>query len=239
MKRWTTLVLSFALSIAIWGQNCTPDQSITKPGIYPRSLDTAWVDDAYSFTIHVLAPEDTSIIFNGQPQVANIDSVVLNGVGGLPGDFTYACEPSNCVFIYTAVGCVALTGNPTTSDIGVHPLEIYTTGYARLNTFKVPVKDTIRDYTLVIRDSGSASVYELRFDAVNIYPNPAIDGVFYVETQSDVESIEVFDIQGRAQGVSSVREHRGHRIEMTGQARGVYFVHIRMNDRLIKRRIMF
>ena len=238
MKRLYILALTALLIGSASAQNCNPDQSITDPGIYPEALDTSWVGQAYTFTMNVLAIKDTQVVFAGTPQTANIDSIVLQSVEGLPGNFGYSCEPVRCVYDYTAVGCVLLSGTPAKADIGVHNLNIYTKIFAKVQGFSVQVNDTIRDYRLVVRDSGAASIHQLTSNEVSLYPNPVQDGEFSLSTQGDIQFIEVFDARGRAVEYTANRQGRLHRVQLEGPKPGVYFVHVKMGNTVVKKRIM-
>jgi len=107
-KIYLTLILLGVIMSPIFGQVCTPDNSITKSGVYPDQPDTAYADQAYDFSFQILSIKDTAVIFSGQNVTADIDSVKVDAVIGLPNNFEYACNPSRCAFTYKAVGCINL-----------------------------------------------------------------------------------------------------------------------------------
>lgn len=238
MKRILLFSLVLAFGFNMYAQNCVVDNNITQPGIYPEYLDTAKIDEAYEFTIQVLAIADTMVDFMGSPITATIDSVKLWGVGGLPGDFDFACEPTSCVYTNAAVGCVKLFGNPTKQDVGVHPLEIYTTAYARFSSFKIPQNDTIRDYQLVVRDTGSASIHRVTKANVDIFPNPTVNGQFTILTKMDISDFNIYDLQGRSVEYEMTESINSIEVRMLTSTPGVYFIQLRSGDRIIEKRIM-
>lgn len=219
-------------------QNCNPDNSITEPGIYPSSIDTAMVDVPYNFTIQVLAIGDTVVNYLGQQITATIDSVVLTGIAGLPNSFDYGCEPARCVFTSQNVGCVKLSGTPTIQEVGIHPLTIYTTAYARWNTVKLPVQDSISDYSLVVSDSGSASIFKYTKDNINIYPNPIIDGQFTIKTRVEVTNVSIVDLQGRSIDFDYSKTASEIAIKLNETSNGIYFIRFTAGDKTIEKRII-
>ena len=72
---------------------CTPDPQYTTSGIYPDSatgLPPAYIGHSYDVVITAVVPTDTMGF--------TIEYIELTGVGGLPPNFTYQCNPSNCQF---------------------------------------------------------------------------------------------------------------------------------------------
>ncbi|MBT8326737.1 MAG: T9SS type A sorting domain-containing protein [Bacteroidia bacterium] len=238
MKRFlssTAIVFAGLIGLA---QNCNPNNSITVPGIYPGSIDTAMVNVPYNFTMQVLAVGDTMVNYLGQQITATIDSVVLTGISGLPSSFSYGCEPVGCVFTSQNVGCVKLSGTPTAQEIGVHPLTIYTTAYAKWNTLKLPVLDSISDYNLVVSDSGSASIFKYTKDEISVYPNPSLNGKFTIQTRVDVSNIAITDIQGKEVNFEYSKISTGIEIEMKDVSNGIYFIRFNAGGKTIEKRII-
>ena len=134
-----------------FAQLCSPDLAFTLPGIYPDSatgLADAYTGSPYYETITVIVPIDTLVTDPTFGTVTvDISEIILDSVNGLPNNFVYNCNPSNCEFPGGSTGCVGLysTSDPTTSDIGVYPLKIYTTTNVTVPPFGIPVSqvDTI------------------------------------------------------------------------------------------------
>ena len=126
----TLTLLGIAIS-PIFGQVCSPDNSITKSGVYPDQPDTAFANQSYDFSFQILSIKDTAVVYLGQSITADIDSVTVDAVIGLPENFEYACNPSRCAFTYKAVGCINLKGNPSADQVGVYDIKIATTAYAK------------------------------------------------------------------------------------------------------------
>lgn len=230
------LVLITAVAPAI-AQNCIADTTITENGIYPEYLDTAELNQPYEHVFQVLAIKDTVVNFQGNIILAEIDSIKVVEIKGLPSSFNYFCEPADCVFTWEKVGCVKLTGNPTSSESGVHPLEIITTSFARWGLLRLPVNDTITDYTLVVGD-GSASIYTPSKEKVSVYPNPSDNGVFYITSNSSIYQLHVVDLQGKSVNFMATENNNTWSIDISNTPKGVYFVHFKAGNRVVNKRII-
>jgi hypothetical protein len=65
---------------------------------------------------------------------------------------------------------------------------------------------------------------------ISLYPNPSINGIFYVELNEENLQMDVFDIYGRRiwswQATSSIEK-----IDLSRQRSGVYFLRMTKNGR--------
>lgn len=243
-KIYLTLILLGLIISPIFGQVCTPDNSITKSGVYPDQPDTAYADQAYDFSFQILSIKDTAVIFSGQNVTADIDSVKVDAVIGLPNNFEYACYPSQCTFTHKAVGCINLKGNPTPDQVGVYDIKIATTAYASASLLpigpplKLPVADTTEGYKLVIKGDGSASIFENHLSTVNIYPNPSSNGVFTLYANAPITSIEVFNT--KAQKVNFTRHHANNTLvlDLSDTPRGIYVLKMDVDNKQVVKKIV-
>ena len=239
MKR-LLLLLPLFLSMAILtvAQNCIPDGTITEPGVYPEQPDTAYVDVAYDFSFQILAIKDTIVIFAGQTLTANIDSVRVDDVIGLPSNFNYTCEPNSCTFNWKAVGCINVKGNPTNNQAGVYDLKIATTAFASLGITKIPTLDTAKGYQLVIKGDGSASIFEPKKDIVAIYPNPSGDGIFQLTAKEEPRSIRITDLQGKKIVFEGFSSNGITTIDISNTAKGVYLLNLKVGENFYTKKIV-
>ena len=243
-KIYLTLILLGVIMSPIFGQVCTPDNSITKSGVYPDQPDTAYADQAYDFSFQILSIKDTAVVYLGQNVTADIDSVKVDAVIGLPNNFEYACNPSRCAFTYKAVGCINLKGNPTPDQVGVYEIKIATTAYASASLgigppLKLPVADTTEGYKLVIKGDGSASIYENAIEnSVNVYPNPSSNGVFMLKAKTPLTSIEVIDIRGKKVNFSRHDTNNTLVLDICDTPRGIYVLKINVNNKQVVKRIV-
>lgn len=168
-------------------QACTPDPlyADSAGGIYPDSAtfrSWSWAGhagEAYSRQITVNAPADTTVDF---PGVGVIDLTIeyfrVDSVVGQPSGFNYVCSGSqdSCVFMGNTSGCIQISGNPTTSDIGSYPLSVYVTArvtHILLGTFFAP-QSVITSYIIDIDNSASVETLNAnKFEVGQNIPNPA------------------------------------------------------------------
>ena len=238
MKHLIT-ILGFLLFITnLNAQNCTPDTAITIPGIYADDLDTAIVDQSYEATIHVLALSDTNVVFSGSEITAIIDSVRLDTVLGLPSGFTYACEPPSCTFTSDAVGCLKLSGNPSLEDRGAYPLNIQTTAFARWGALRLPVRDSIQDYSLVVADAnGSVSVERVNTASYQLYPNPNSTGVFMLNTPKNIKRYSVYASNGQLIIADDQANSQQIKIDLSSCLSGVYTAVFEVENQVVTARL--
>ena len=90
-------LLALFSSLSLSAQTCEPDMIYADSsfGVYPKSIEeSACINQPYSYSLTFVIPEQ--IMANGI--TANVDSIVLSGVTGLPTGLAYACNPPICVF---------------------------------------------------------------------------------------------------------------------------------------------
>lgn len=239
MKR-VLLCSSLFISIVMLSvaQNCTPNSTITEPGVYPEQPDTAFVDVAYDFSFQILAIKDTTVLFAGQTITANIDSVRVDNVIGLPSNFNYTCNPTSCTFNWRAVGCVNVKGNPTKNQAGVYDLKIATTAFASSGILKIPTPDTTEGYQLVIQGDGSASIFEPKKDIVAIYPNPSSDGIFQLTAKEEPSSIRITDLQGKNIVFEGYSTNGTTTIDISNTTRGIYLLTLKVGEHYYTKKII-
>lgn len=116
--------LVFAVSLNVQAQNCMPDPIFadSTAGVFPlpdpigsptSSLDPGCVDAPYNQLFTAVVPDSISAVFNGVPINAELISVAVDGIDGLPAGVDFACEPPDCIFLQNTSGCVLFSGTPT------------------------------------------------------------------------------------------------------------------------------
>ncbi|MBO5956224.1 MAG: agmatine deiminase family protein [Bacteroidales bacterium] len=76
---------------------------------------------------------------------------------------------------------------------------------------------------------------ENNISEVNVYPNPASDKL-YVETESEVDEVEIYDVYGRQQPIANSQQPTA--IDVSGLNSGVYFVRIKTDSGDVVRRFI-
>ena len=88
-------------------------------------------------------------------------------------------------------------------------------------------------YTIVIKDDA---VEELNA-SFNIYPNPVEDRL-YIETETEIEEVVVYDIFGRHQVAETPSLQGNLTIDVSDFASGVYFIQIKTEEGNITKRFV-
>ncbi len=119
------LLLMNSLSLSLLAQNCTPDTSFADAplGLYPTPFDeTVFPDGGLAdFPATIGMPYDLTFTVkltdrvNISPFDFDLDSFALDNMDailGLPIGLDYACNPPNCVFPDSVLGCIIISGTP-------------------------------------------------------------------------------------------------------------------------------
>lgn len=137
-------------------QSCTPDLSITQPGIYPdaaTNFPQAYAGVAYSTVIQFKVITDT--VSNGTH--VNVTDITMDSVTGLPPGFTYVSNPANHIFPGGSNACFTLNGNPAMSDTGIYHIAVHVTLHGVVFGFiHVSQSSAITDYKIVINGPPEA-----------------------------------------------------------------------------------
>lgn len=220
-KLFSAGFLILLLLPALHAQVCRPDKTITQVGFNPDTIPYGEVGVAYSATIHAKTPKDTMVRFGGFPVKADIDSIKVIGVIGMPAGFTFRCDHPRCVFVYDSIGCGTFSGTPTQG--GIYPLGVIVTTFARVG-FPVTQRDTITRFVLRIEPVPATIQQKLYTESLRIYPNPAREEamVFIPQTFSG-ERIRVYNAEGR-EVMHQDAVAGNNRLELQNLEAGVYVV---------------
>ncbi len=218
MKKILLVLIIAGSTIANGFAQCTPDPSFTLPGIYPDTatgLADAYTGSSYSEVITVIVPSDTLVtnpITGTGTITVDISEIIMDSVNGMPNNFVYDCNPSNCEFPGGSTGCIAMysTSDPTASDIGVYPLKIYTTTNVTVPPFGLPASqvDTITSYFIEILDGSSVGIKEFDNSSLmvsEVAPNP-VTGLSKIEAISGVAGTGKLIISNLLGGIVSSQQ---------------------------------
>lgn len=132
------LLFMNSLSLSLLAQNCTPDSSFADAplGLYPTPFDETVFPDGgltdfpatigapYELTFTVKLTDRVDIL----PFNFDLDSFALNNMDailGLPIGLDYACNPPNCVFTDSILGCIIISGTPIEANrVGDYNLQV-------------------------------------------------------------------------------------------------------------------
>lgn len=199
---------------------CVPDQTFADSAqlVSPLPLDPstgeggiemfpACIGEPYELVFTFRIGDSTAINGFGV-NLLRAEIATTGGVTGLPEGVNYFCNPPDCIFPDTTLGCIVLTGTPTANNtVGVRPLVITATvvvdGLGSI-TETIPGNIFTGEYNLVLNEAGGCeSVSTNDYLAQNIalanIPNPVIDQTT-IEVTSDISGdfqFTVLDVAGR------------------------------------------
>ena len=221
---------------------CTPDITITTPGIYPDSatgLPAGTVGVPYSEVIQLRVPTDTFLF--GQTVI--ITDITITGVTGLPPGITYACNPSNCVFPGGSNGCVLLSGTPTVAGVFNMNVDLLASG----TIFGIPTSQPMAvDYYIITINSSTGLeplLSNLKFEMLPNKPNPATvftDVTFTSPVGGDF-TIKVFNMIGKEVYHQAFRGMAGlnsFRVETVDFIPGIYMISMEHGSDIVTRRMI-
>lgn len=237
----------FFFSFYADAQQCTPNTSITQPGIYPDSatgLPSGVVNDPYMQDLQLRVPADTTVeIIPGFPTTVPITSVQLNSLTGLPAGLTYTCNPANCTFPGGSNGCVLISGTPTVA--GIYPLTAIVTTTATFIGQPILQTDTLTYYIITV-NSSSVGMDEMNAAAFNVKqnsPNPFTeysDILFTSPFKTQVE-FKMFNMIGKEVFRTLIDANAGNndfRIEGRDFSPGVYMYSMTLGDKTVTQRMV-
>ena len=191
------LVLSIA-TIGAYAQPCTPNPLYADSvfGVWPDTTENfmaGQIGIPYSQDLNLIVPVSAQDIDPTFPAV-NIDSVVFNGVSGLPAGLVVQCAsqtPAPCIYLPTILGCGVINGTP--SEAGLFELTLDVTGYFTLFGSAVPYPLTFTGYRIFILDpTGIADVGPVGLNSVKNVPNP-----FSTRTNIEFQLLRANDVKLR------------------------------------------
>jgi len=236
MKKLLLLfVLSFFMGTFVNAQ-CIPDPQYSSPGIYPDSasgFSSGCVDDPYEQLVTVFVAADTTLLVGPFPVTLVIDSLKLTGITGLPAGFTYSCYDSQnmisavdgCVFEGNTIGCILISGTPTASDIGVHPLSLQVELY--LEGGGTPAASENIDYYQIEISNCGLGLVENNSSKIKLFPNPATEELTLLGlNEFEVLEVSIQNMQGEKIAAYSDVSTGEFKLDVSKLDAGVYFVSI-------------
>jgi len=251
MKQLLLTFLAICIALVSFSQ-CSPDSSITSPGIFPdemTNLDEAFVGQAYSTQIDVLTPLDTSVSLSGLNVNVTISNIDLTSITGLPNNFTYACNPPNCSFPGGTYACAEIysTVNPTQADIGYYPL-VMTTSTLAINVpliGSITQLDTV-DYFFIDISNATATLEHVNmstFKISDVFPNPVSDvaNFQFVIGKSENVYFYILDILGNLVDEKKINSNYGVNkfdVDVSKLPTGIYTYCFKNSNTLISKKLI-
>ncbi len=227
MKKLFTLLFGCVAALQLLAQPCTPDPSLTYPGIKPIKLPDGKVGEFYSEVVSLKVPLDTTVLFNGSPVSARIDSARVIYISYLPKGFSYVCDNANQTWKGGAKGCAKISGTPVASEEKKHLIYVKTQTWFKViglsNQFDQIDSSSI-DFTITAANSLFESNVLAKF---TVYPNPAKDELTLELSKYDAKAkFEVYNLLGSKQNLNyQLNPNTGTvKINTRELSQGVYFV---------------
>ncbi len=157
------------------------------------------------FTLRV---GDSATVNGFNVDLFRAEITTTGAIEGLPEGINYFCNPPDCIFPDTTLGCIVLRGTPTENNtVGVNNLVISTNVILDILgslASTIPGPLFAGEFNLTVNEMGAcSSVSTNDFLAANIalanIPNPVIDRTM-IEVSSEISGdfqFRVFDVAGQ------------------------------------------
>ena len=245
MKKLLLFVAVTFISIATLNAQCTPDPQYTTPGVFPDSatgMSDACIGQVYDQLVTVIVPIDTCAQVLPAPlpcTTFDFDSIVITSFTGLPTGFTYTTNsPQNTTspndggtFEGGTTGCMTITGNPTSAEVGVYPLTINLDVYVGGQLTPI-TQQTVDYYTIEVLDCASNGVEENTLSSIVAFPNPTKNVLTLNGLNGSTESISILNTNGQVMMSYSTVQSTQFEINVSTLESGIYFVKIIENNEL-------
>ena len=234
-------------------QGCSVDAQYSGGGIYPPAgTFNAPLDLSFSQNITVITPADTTVEVTVAGQnlevTADIVSIELTAVTGLPPNFMYACDPPTCIFSGGIEKCAEVYSSvdPTVADVGLYPISFET--IAHLSHPQLGAVDCTVVYDDYIISIGSASSVinqfnNQTFDLKSPFPNPVEDNakIQFISGKSEDIIFRVYNLLGKEVEYKIILSTRGVNtidINTSSYSEGVYLYSINNGTQLVTKRMV-
>ncbi len=212
---------------------CTPNVSLTVPGLYPDTLVAGCVGQAYDQTIQLVFAKDTSVTLPiVGPLTVQFASYKILSISNLPAGINYQCNNGTCDWSINQSqvnrGCVKVSGMPTAVNTGNDTIIVsieatFVGGTPPPVTIPFPSRLTIKAAGQCITSIQNPSASS---PSVNIYPNPGMESLKLSFSPNQIgEEVVIRDINGKeiwkSQNVSGEIE-----IPTTNWVNGMYVISV-------------
>jgi Secretion system C-terminal sorting domain len=257
MKKFLPFLFVLTCSTAAFSQVCMRDSSLIQSGalLSPAfwepitmqyNLNDACITHPYNQSVTINVPTTYSGF-----QLLNVTVPTTGAISDLPIGLTYSCDPPNCVFLASTLGCIRLFGTPTSANMAPDTFDLGISTIVNTLIGGIPLVFPGQlpggnHYYLALKDAqclvGTYDQHPSIGYVVNA-PNP-----FSSETNITVESIvsgdfqfEVFDLLGQRVHARVIRLDAGmNEFSFDGNhlPSGSYFYTIGNRDGKVSRRLV-
>lgn len=246
-----TLLATAALALTLGASaQCTPNPLYQDSlfGVWPDTVENfanGMVQVFYSDTLNIIIPQDAGLI-NPDFSGVMLDSVVFNGIDGLPAGIAVQCNsqtPSPCTFLTGQLGCGLLEGTPTVE--GAYPLTINVTAYTTIFSTVIPIPYSFEGYDITVLPNsvGVGEVAPVTLGLVQTIPNPFTQRTtieFSLNTAAPAK-VRVFNLVGEELWKEAVQAKSGvNRVAFDGSRldSGIYLYKVEAGGRVFTGRMV-
>ncbi|MCG9881257.1 MAG: T9SS type A sorting domain-containing protein [Bacteroidia bacterium] len=227
MKKIYLSLFSLVLSFAAMAQ-CTPDASVTKPGISPFKLPDGVTGQPYSQVVTLMVPRDSSIMYQGNMYNVVIDSASVVSISDLPTGFGYEANKASRTWNGGERGCARLFGNPIASSVGDYVVKVKVRTFFKIVGLATPL-DQLDSSTIDFRVVMGSSLNEInQAHKLVAYPNPAKEELnIELPIYSKQTSFSVFNLMGQNMNINSEISSQTNEVKfnISNLPSGIYMVY--------------
>ncbi len=172
--------LAFVAAGLVASAQCTPDQTITTPGLHPEGGQvTCFTENTFNGRTIFFKNFDEVEVNLGATITADVDSIKIMSIEGLPCGVSWTTNKAaqGHVFVKNESGCFRLSGTPTDGE-GVYKTEMYVTAWINGGNEVANQPASILDNTrIIVKVVGSGSDCSAVTDTVASTCNTAWTGI--------------------------------------------------------------
>jgi len=244
---------------------CIPDTMFQNapPGAFPLPLNEgegglaefpACINEAYDLVFTIRLGDSVNVAGLGSIDIFSATLGTTGAVTGLPEGLNYFCNPPDCIFPDTLLGCILVTGTPTEANApGAYPLVIR--GSVLLDGFgdfplEFPGLLAAGEYILDLNDTGGCeevstsipSYLKSNIELSNI-PNP-VHTTTMIEMTSLIDGdfqFKVFDMTGKSIHSENIHLNVGYNTlsyDATSLGEGMYIYTLGDGNAMIYEKMM-
>ncbi len=173
MKKLYIIIALLFPVLSVFAQPCTPDSTLTTPGIKPYKIPNGVLGVAYSQVISLMVPLDTTVVWSGTAVNIKVDSATVIYLSDFPSGFAYDCDKLSRTWNGGQKGCARLFGMPDTNNLGDYKIWVKTRTFFKIvglsgNFDQIDssaIDFTIQQWPIGLRES-------LKFKSLKMSPNP-------------------------------------------------------------------
>lgn len=242
MKKIYIIIALLLPAISVLAQPCTPDSTLTTPGIKPSKIPNGVLGIPYSQVISLMVPLDTTVVWSGTAVNIKVDSATVIYLSDFPSGFAYDCDKLSRTWNGGQKGCARLFGLPDTNNLGVYKIWVKTRTYFKIvgisgNFDQIDssaIDYTIQQWPLGLRES-------LKYHTLKMSPNPVTNLLSAEMEPYDASTMfKIFNLLGQQFTIEPLYEPNTGQVKFDVSAlpAGVYIIKSEIGDKIAQSRFI-